>query len=244
LANPVTSDYNQRAKEISESFENSVISFPFPGWTLSLTGVEKFEMFSGFASSITIENGYTSEYKKSLKFTGGPEGEIIDQQGITSGFSPLLGINVTFKPISEGNLTASFKLNKTTNYDLIPSTPVLNITNTSDISINATYTKQGFKIPLFGLSLDNDLSISFSYTRTTNDPRTVKFDAYNLIWSDDALNGSISTSLNPAIIYALSKSVSIQLFYKYTKVQPTEGSIAIPTRTSNEAGLNIKLTIQ
>jgi hypothetical protein len=245
LAKPSdTLDFNVRAKQISDSFKQNIVSFPFPGWTMTLTGVEKFDMFSGFASSITIENGYTSEYKESIKFTGGPEGEITEQQSITSGFSPLLGINVTFKPIAEGNLTASLKINKTTNYDLIPSTPVLNNTNTSDISINATYTKSGFKIPLFGLSLDNDLSISFSYTRTTNDPRTIKYDALNLYWSDDALNGSISTSLNPAIIYALSKSVSVQLFYKYTKVQPTEGSIAIPTRTSNEAGLNVKLTIQ
>lgn len=231
-----------KSQQIAEAFENNVVSFPFPSWTLTLSGVEKFEMFSNFASAITIENSFNADYKKTTKFTTGVGIETIEAQNITSGFSPLIGVNVTFKPIGEGNLTTSFKLNKTTSYDLVPSTPVLNNTATSDLSINASYSKQGFKIPLFGLSLDNDLSISFSYTRTKNDPRSMKYDQYG--WTNTALNGSISTTLNPAIMYALSKSVSVQLFYKYTKIEPTEGSSQVIQRTSNEAGLNIKLTIQ
>ncbi|RPI19062.1 MAG: cell surface protein SprA [Ignavibacteriae bacterium] len=243
LAKPSdTLDNLSKAKQISESFENNIVSFPFPSWSLTLNGIEKFDMFSGFASSISFENSFNAEYKKSMKFTG-IGSETIESQNITSGFSPLIGVNVTFKPVGEGNLTASLKINKTTSYDLIPSTPVLNNTSTSDLSINATYTKQGFKIPLFGLSLDNDISISFSYTRTKNDPRSMKLQP-GAFWSNDALNGSISTSINPAILYALSKSVSVQLFYKYTKIEPTPGSNQVIERTSNEAGLNVKLTIQ
>lgn len=240
LANPIDTS-STKSKEVSDSFDNNVVSFPFPGWNLTLSGVEKFEMFSNFASSITIENAFSSDYTKSYKFTGGT-GEQIDRQAITSGFTPLIGINITFKEIEGGNLAASFKLNKTDNFDLTPATLVVTETATSDVSINASFTKSGFKIPLFGLSLDNDLSIAFSYTRTVNDPRTIKYE-YG-IWSDDAQNGSISTTLNPSIQYALSKSVTVQLFYKYTKIGPTQGSIQIPTRTSNEAGLNLKLAIQ
>jgi cell surface protein SprA len=240
LAKPDISSTTQ-AKEISDSFDKNIVSFPFPGWNLTLSGIEKFEMFSGFASSISFENAYSSDYKKTIKLSGGM-GETVDQQSLTSGFTPLIGINVTFKQVEGGNLTASFKLNKTNNYELTPSSLLVNNTATNDLSINASYTKQGFKIPLFGLSLDNDLSIAFSYTRTTNDPRTIKYELG--IWNDNAQNGSISTTLNPSIQYALSRSVTVQLFYKFTKIGPSVGSNQIPTRTSNEAGLNLKLSIQ
>jgi hypothetical protein len=235
-----TLDNATKSRIVSESFEKDVVSFPFPGWSLTLSGIEKFEMFSNFASSISFENSYSADYKKTGKFGGLTE--TIDNQNITSSFTPLIGINVTFKEIEGGNLTASFKLNKSNIFDLTPSSLVINNTATSDMSINASYTKQGFKIPLFGLSLDNDISIAFSYTRTTNDPRIIKFDQG--IWTNDALNGSVSTSINPSIQYALSRSVTVQLFYKFTKVEPSEGSDQIPTRTSNEAGLNLKLSIQ
>jgi hypothetical protein len=232
----------EQSKQISESFDNDIVSFPFPGWNLTLSGIEKFEMFSGFASQISFENAFSSDYKKSTRFSGSTPEPTIENQAITSGFTPLIGVNVTFKEIEGGTLNASFKINKTDNYDLTPATLVVNNTATSDLSINASYTKQGFKIPLFGLALDNDLSIAFSYTRTSNDPRVIKFEQG--IWHDDALNGSISSTLNPSIQYALSRSVTIQVFYKYTKVEPSEGSQQIPTRTSNEAGLNLKLSIQ
>jgi cell surface protein SprA len=241
LAKPNVS--NLQAKEISESFENEVLSFPFPGWNLTLSGIEKFEMFSNFASNISFENAYSTDYKKITKYTGIGE-ETVETQNITSGFNPLIGLNVTFKQIEGGALTASLKISKTNNYDLTPSSQTINNTSTSDLSINASYTKSGFKIPLFGLSLDNDLSIAFSYTRSSNDPRLFRYSFEEGIWHDDALNGSISTSINPSIQYALSRSVTVQVFYKYTKIEPSEGSQQIPTRKSNEAGLNIRLAIQ
>jgi len=249
LAKPVNDTINQeelarrQAEEIANSFENDFVSFPFPTWNLTLTGVEKFELFQGFANSVSIESGYTSEFKKITKIASG-QPDIIQSESITTGFSPLIGVNINFKPIEGGNLTASFKLNKTNNYDLTPQSALINNTATSDISINASYTKTGFTIPLFGLSLSNDLTISFSYTRTVNDPKKLQFSNLTGIWEESALNGSISTTINPSIQYALSKSVTLQLFYKHNKTGPTEGSAQIPTRTNNEAGLNLKLAIQ
>jgi hypothetical protein len=232
-----------QAKEISDSFENNIVSFPFPSWTLTLSGVEKFEMFSNFAQSVTIESGYSSEYKKILTYNG-KDPEFASNQAITAGFSPLVGVNFTFKPISEGNLTASFKLSKTDNYNLEPNSASITNTATNDLSINASYTKSGFKVPLFGLSLENNLTISFSYTRTKNDPVVYRYDPIGDIWNTNSQTGSTSTTVSPSIQYNLSKSVTLQLFYKYTKVEPTGQNLQITTRTSNEAGLNIKLQIQ
>ncbi len=219
------------------------MTFTFPSWNLTLNGVEKFELFKGFANSITIESGYTSEYKKTYTYDG-INAQLLSAQSLTTGFSPLIGVSVTFKPISEGSMTASIKLNKTNNYIVDPNNATINNTSTTDLSINASYTKSGFNVPLFGLSLKNDLTISFSYTSSTNDPEIFNYDATNQLWNQNSLNGTTNVTLNPSIQYALSRSVSLQLFYKYTKIAPIQGSLLLPTRTSNEAGLNVKLTIQ
>jgi cell surface protein SprA len=244
LAKPTSQE--TQAKEISESFENNIVSFPFPSWTLSLTGAEKFEMFSQFAQSITIESGYTSEYRKVLRFDG-INPEFITAQAITSGFTPLIGVNINFKPISDGTFTASFKLNETANLNMDPNNAKLTNTATNDLSINASYTKSGFNLPIFGLSLENNLTISFSYTKTKNDPVVYSYLPENRaegIWDVNSQNGSTSTTLNPSIQYNLSRSVTLQLFYKYTKVEPTGNNLIITTRTANEAGLNVRLQIQ
>jgi hypothetical protein len=241
LAKPITTDATQKANEISESFENEFVSFPFPNWNLTLTGVEKFELFSPFASSVSIDNAYTSDYKKNYAYNGS-QPEYITSHQLTTGFNPLIGVNITFKQIEGGNLTTSFKLNKTDNYDLAPSDARINTTSTSELSFNASYSKQGFSIPLFGLSLKNDLTVSFTYSRSVNDPRTLIYTGG--IWETNSQTGTITTTLNPSIQYALSKSVTVQIFYKYSKTEPTEGVLKISTTKSSEAGLNIKLAIQ
>lgn len=230
-----------QAKFFTQNFEKNMVSFPFPSWTLSLTGIEKFEMFENIAQSITLESGYSSEYRKILAYDG-RQAEYISSQALTSGFTPLIGVNFTFKQISGGNLTASFKLSNTNNFSFDPASAKLTNNATNDIAINASYTKSGFTIPLFGLALDNNLTISFSYTRTKNDPQVHSY--LNGFWESNTQNGSTSTTLNPSIQYNLSRSVTMQLFYKYTKIEPTGTNLQITTRTTNEAGLNIRLQIQ
>jgi cell surface protein SprA len=220
-----------------------LVSFPFPSWTLALTGIEKFEMFSNFAQTITLESGYSSEYRKVISYDGRSP-EYISQQALTSGFTPLIGVNFNFKQISGGNLTASFKISKTNNFTMDPNNAKLTNTATNDLAINASFTKSGFSLPIFGLSLENNLTISFSYTRTKNDPLVYSFSNETASWESNSQNGSTSTSLNPSIQYNLSRSVTMQLFYKYTKIEPTGSNLQITTRTTNEAGLNIRLQIQ
>ena len=230
-----------QAQYFSENFEKNMVSFPFPSWTLSLSGIEKFEMFQNIAQTITLESGYSSEYRKVISYNG-TSPEYISAQALTSGFTPLIGVNFTFKQLSGGNLTASFKLSNTNNYIFEPTNAKLTNTATNDIAINASFTKSGFSLPLFGLSLENNLTISFSYTRTKNDPQVWSYlEPY---WESNSQNGSTSTTLNPSIQYNLSRSVTMQLFYKYTKIEPTGSNLQITTRTTNEAGLNIRLQIQ
>lgn len=243
ITNKLARPENQstQAKEIAESFENNIVSFPFPSWNLTLNGIEKFDLFKNIAQSVTLESAYSSEYRKILSYDG-INPEYISAQAIAAGFTPLIGLNFNFKPISEGTFTASFKLSKTNTYNMEPNNAKLTNTSTNDLAINASYTKSGFNLPLFGLSLENNLTISFSYTRTKNDP--VVYSYQNFLWEANTQNGSTSTTINPSIQYNLSRSVTLQLFYKFTKIEPTGNNLLITTRTSNEAGLNIRLQIQ
>jgi cell surface protein SprA len=214
----IPDDALSQAKFISDNFEKNFVSFPFPTWTLNLTGVEKFEMFSGFAQSMTIESGYSTEYKKVFTYDGRSP-EIISALALTSSFSPLVGVSISFKPISDGTLTASFKLGAGNNYNIEPNNNArITNTGTSDLSINASYTKSGFKIPLFGLALDNNLTIGLSYTRTKNEPLVYELDIVQGIWSQNAQSGSTTTTtLNPQFNTICQAALSSSCFTNTTR---------------------------
>ncbi|MCX6165304.1 MAG: cell surface protein SprA, partial [Ignavibacteriae bacterium] len=237
------SDPNENNKMFSSAFKSQIGSIPFPNWTLSISGLEKFPLFSEFASTVSFENGFSSEYSEASSVDASNI-EVISRQSVTQTFSPLFGLNVSFKPMFGGSLTASFRLNKAITNSLVPSSNLIQSNNTSDWSLNANYAKAGFEIPFFGLSLKNDISFALTVSKNTNEPTDYKFSAGNS--SPEALpgNGSAVTTLNPSIQYSLSSKVQMQLFYKYIKTEPTQGILNTIPRTSNEGGLNIRISIQ
>jgi cell surface protein SprA len=225
----------------AEEVKSKLAGFAFPNWTLTVSGLEKFPLFAQFAQSVTFDNSFQSEY------TEGRSIDILDNttvtnQRIVQSFSPLIGLNFNFKPLLGGNMTANFKFNKAVSYVVNPQSSLIQSTNTSDWSINANYTKAGFDIPLFGLELKNDISFALTIARTLNDP--IDYVYPRGVRDKRPGAGSSQLTINPSVQYNLSSKVTMQLFYKYIKTQPTENTVAITPRTSNEGGLNIKITIQ
>jgi hypothetical protein len=237
----MTNDLQANTQIISSAFKSQLSSFPFPNWSLSISGVEKIPMFSEFASSVTIENSYTSEYNEAFTLDNNNI-NIPQRQGVTQSFSPLLGINITFKETFGGNLTSTFRINSSKSSILTPTSTLVQVTNTSDWSFNANYSKAGFDIPFFGLSLKNDISFSLTISKNTTDPIDYKYNVTGLETSPGS--GSVVTTINPSIQYSLSSKVQMTLFYKYIKTDPTQNSASIVPRTSKEAGLNIRIQIQ
>jgi cell surface protein SprA len=140
-------------------------------------------------------------------------------------------------------LTAAVKINRGDNYSLEPSNGRITNTATSDFSNCASYTKNGFKIP-FWISFDNNFTLSFSYTVTKNEPIVYNYSPLLGLWEQNAQTGATTTTtINPSVQYNLSKSVVLQLFYKYNKIEPT-GGVWVSLQEEAEAGLNIKLQIQ
>lgn len=225
----------------ADAVKSNLAGFAFPNWTLTISGLEKFPLFAQFAQSVTLDNSFQSEYSE------GTSSDISDfttvtNQRIVQSFSPLIGLNFNFKQLLGGNFTANFKYNKAVTYIINPQSSLIQSTNTNDWSINANYTKAGFDIPLFGLSLKNDISFALTIARTLNDP--IDYVYPRGIRDKRPGAGSSQLTINPSVQYSLSSKVTMQLFYKYIKTQPTENTVAITPRTSNEGGLNIKITIQ
>jgi len=237
-----TANPDENVKNMAEQFKSKIGSIPFPNWTLSVSGLEKFPLFQEIASTVTLENGFTSEYSEASSVNA-TNIEVISRQSVTQSFTPLIGLNISFKPMFGGSLTAAFRLNKSKTNSLVPSSSLIQVTNTNDWSLNANYAKAGFEIPFFGLSLKNDIAFALTISVNTNEPADYKFAEGNIKGEKVVGNGSKVTTVNPSIQYSLSSKVSMQLFYKYMKTVPLDNVSTIP-RSSNEGGLNIRISIQ
>jgi cell surface protein SprA len=231
----------QNRRNLTSAFKDKIASFPFPNWTLTITGLEKFPFFSQFANSVTLDNSFNSEYKES-RLIDINSYDIPNNQAVTQSFSPLVGLNFNFKEVLGGNLNSTFRLNTSNSHILNPIGASIQSIKTNEWSVNANFTKTGFSIPLFGLSLQNDIAFALTLSKTTNEPINYEFGTGFRV--PVAGNGSTVTTINPSVQYSLSSKVTMQLFYKYQKTLPTGQTVTTVPRTSNEGGLNIRITIQ
>ncbi|MBK8983372.1 MAG: cell surface protein SprA [Ignavibacteria bacterium] len=231
----------QSRAQLTSAFEDQISSFPFPNWTLSISGLEKFPLFSEFASQVSVENNFISEYRES-RLIDINSIDIPNSQAVTQAFSPLLGLNVVFKEILGGNMTTNFRINSSISNILNPIGASVQSIGTSEWSVNANFTKSGFSIPLFGLSLQNDIAFALTFSNSKNEP--VNYEFGSGVKVPVTGNGSTVTTINPSVQYSLSSKVSMQLFYKYISTKPTGTSVTTVPRSSNEGGLNIRITIQ
>ncbi len=215
---------------------------PRPNWSFRWDGLEKMELFSSFASRVSLDHAYTSSFRRRWRLTTTGV-EVTESEQVTQSFSPLVGLSVMFKLIGKGNLSANVRYGTSTTTDLAPIVQNITETNTTDINISATYSRSGFELPLFGLSLSNDLDISFSYSHSKNNRRV--FDFKKIFKKDgEPLEGTIRTSMEPRIRYILSARVTASIYYKYSKLKPDAGGSRIPGSTINEGGLDIRVQIQ
>lgn len=212
---------------------------PRPNWSITWDGLEKYSIFSSFANRVSLQHSYQSSFARAWRLN--PDGiEETQSQKITYGFQPLIGMSITFKPWGGGNLGGQFKIGNTVSYDMGIQSKNITQTFSRDISFSINYTKSGFDLPFLGISLKNDLNISISYTQMRNS--TVLYDMLNFKEEGIPQDGTIRTTLEPRIRYVISSRLTIAIYYRRTKVEP-EGASKIPPTTTNEAGLNINLTI-
>ena len=213
---------------------------PRANWHFSWDGLEKFPIFSAIAERVTLDHSYASDYTEGWKLTKGGKKEIQSQK-ISYGFSPLVGLNMTFGQLWGGNLSGNIKYSTRSSYDLGVTTTNITETFSKDIGFSASYSKSGFELPLFGIALKNDIEFSLSYTLTQNS--VVRYEMDNFSEAGTPQNGTTRTTIEPRIRYTISSKVTISLFYKRSTVEP-EGAARISPTTTNEAGLDVNILIQ
>jgi cell surface protein SprA len=213
---------------------------PRANWRITWDGLEKILFFKSLAERISLDHAYSSTYTEGWKLTS--EGnEEIQTQRVEYGFTPFAGLNITFGQLWGGNLNGSIKFSSRTTYDLGLSTSNINETLSRDIGFTASYSKAGFDVPLFGVSLKNDVEFLISYTSTKNS--VVRYEMNNFTEEGVPQDGTTRTTIEPRIKYTISSKVSLSIFYKRSSVEP-EGAARIPPTTTNEAGLDVNIVIQ
>ncbi len=213
---------------------------PRPNWTLTWSGLEKMGLFKGFAKSMSLTHGYSSNYREGWRIDAAGKRQV-PVQSISYGFSPLIGMNITFNNLWGGNLSGNARFNTRNSFDLTNSTAKITESYTKDINVSATFSKSGFELPFFGLSLKNDISFTVGYTYSHQ--ASTLYDLKD--WKDDGdiLNGNTRTIIEPNLKYTISSRVTINIFYKRTTYEP-DGATTTPATTTNEAGLEVHISIQ
>jgi hypothetical protein len=162
---------------LSESFHDGLESFAFlpasirkimpsVNWAFRWDGIEKWSLFGGIARRIALEHNYTSTYQENARITD--NGRFVDGQQVQLGFQPLIGLTMSFDETKlKGTLTGTVRYNTKTSYSLLSATSNISRESSSELSIQGTYSRRGFKFALLGIDLENDLEFAFlgSYKR-------------------------------------------------------------------------------
>jgi len=247
-------DTRASSEKIAQAFEDGFEALPLSrkilgsiaprlNWSFHWDGLEKFVLFKSFAQRVSLDHAYQSDYRRQWTIT--PDGsEVTQSQEITTGFSPLIGLNLTFKNFGKGSFGGTFRYNISNTYDLAPSSQNLTETDASTYNITVNYSRQGFQFPFFGLSLSNDIDMSFTYGLTSNSSKMYDFSQTEFNTAGNPLQGLDNITMEPRIRYTLSSRVTSSIYYRYTKVKPGEGGSRIPGSTVNEGGLEVHVSIQ
>lgn len=244
---------HNQSEALSEAFEKGLEALPFlnklfgqyvprPNWTLRWDGIEKIVGVGNVVDHMSLEHAYGSSFRRDFRGDVGG-GERTDVERVQYGFTPLLGVNATFREFLKGNMSGNLRYNTSTVYDL--NLAGLNIveTGTQEFSLSLTYSRRGFRFPLFGLNLTNDVDLSVTFSRAKNSRRSFDPALLSINQEGIPIEGSTRTNLEPRIRYILSSRVSAALFYRLTKIAPDDQGSPIPGTTTNEAGVEIHITI-
>ncbi len=251
LDEPDTLRRNERlAQALAESFTDEMESFTFLpnpirrilprlNWTLRWEGLEDFWFFGGLARRVSLEHRYQSTYQENILVND--QGREIEAQSIDMAFQPLIGLNFQFDQDKlDGNLSAKLRYNTRTTYRVSTAGRSINEDNTRDFSLEASYAKRGFNLPLFGMNLEND--IEFGFTAQWRNTSRAVFDIEDTENPDgNRLDGSTQIIIEPSARYTISRRVRARGFFRY-EANLNEGA-ATPGNTVTQVGLEVSISI-
>lgn len=245
------------SQALAESFETGLESLSFfsgglaqimprVNWSLTWEGLEKmnlfgWDVFHGLAKTVRLEHKYVSTFQKNESYSDAT-GNVVQSESVDLGFQPLIGLAMQFDETKlNGNMTANLRYNTKTNYALSTSDRgTISKSVANEFSLQVTYNRKNFELPLFGTVFKNDLELSLltSYRRT-------KRATYQVEATDgtdgSSLDGTTNIIIEPRARYAMSRTVTASLFFRY-EANLNEGA-ATPGTTTTQIGLDIRIAI-
>lgn len=249
LNNP--NDTRTPQQKISDAFVKGFETLPFldklfgqyvPRMNYSFTwdGLEQLPLFKSFAAHVSFNHAYQSTYSENWSITNGAT-PVVGAQTVSYGFQPLAGLNIAFKSIGDATISGSVLYNTSTQYSLNPTARSIAEQYTSTLTITADYAKKGFSLPLFGLNLQNDVDISASFSRAASTQSNFLIDTFNP--NGDPISGTTQNTLEIRFRYDVSQRVTASIYYRNTKIIPTVQATQIFGSTTNEAGVDVHVSI-
>jgi hypothetical protein len=213
---------------------------PRMNYSFSWDGLEQLPLFKSFATHVSFTHAYQSTYSENWHNTNG-SGQVTDAQTLSYGFQPLAGLNIAFKSIGDATISGSILYNTSTQYSLNPTTSSIAQQYTGQLTITADYAKKGFSLPLFGLNLQNDVDISASFSQAASTSSSFSMDAFTP--GGTPISGTTQNSLEIRFRYEVSQRVTASIYYRNTRIIPTIPASLTPGSTTNEAGVDVHVSI-
>ena len=213
---------------------------PSLNWTLRWDGIEKIGPFKGLAQRIFVEHAYQGTYTENARIND--NGRIVEVQQIRAGFTPMIGVNMSFDERRlNGLLTATARYNVTTTHGLNASArSTISRETAHELQIQASYIRRGVSLKFLGLDLQNDMEFSFN-TQVRRNLRA-QYDVLDYKGPDGSLvDGTTQITIEPRARYTISNRVTASAFFRY-EGNFSEGA-ANPGFSTSQVGIDIRLSI-
>lgn len=235
-------------------------TIPSINWNVTYDGLRNLKPFKKILRNFVISHGYKSSYSVSgytnnqlfeedptaLGFTAvrDTNGNFVPQYilqniSLMEVFSPLISLDMTWK----NSLTTKFEVKKNRNYSLnFQNNQVTHVT-TMEYIFGIGYRIEKLRLPFIvaGKRLENDLQLRLDIGIRDNKTTVNRLPDVNSGYTQTVTAGSQNITVKFYADYAISKSVSVRLFYDYMRTNPF---MAGQYRTANtNAGLSIRLTL-
>ena len=220
------------------------VPFPLPSWRVTYSGIANWPLIRSLTTSASLRHGFASDYsadfQKSLQggleddfsLSGGPTIAYVlptinvDAVRVNKRFQPLLGLDLSF----EGGVQASFSWNKTHTYSLSTINNVVSDTQSDEMTLTASYSTTGLRLPFFDRQLNNRINFSITVSRSVENDRAYFIRrAIEAAITDpaftpemaleepyaDILTQTSRLQIQPKIAYQFSNIVSADIFVDY-----------------------------
>jgi cell surface protein SprA len=245
------------------------LPIPMPGWTVNYSGLSEWPLINRLTQSLTVRHGYNADYNAGYATVTGDSVDTFPFGGqqiefvrpdfsigsirINERFQPLIGVDISWL----GNLQTNVSWNRNNSYMLSTTNSVVTESTTSELTVTASYRKQGLSIPFFSIGqLNNQISFNLTLSRAINDEQRfsmkralVSASLDDAFQAEDALQGDNVTpvqqtqrlAITPKISYQFSNRVSADFVLRYEKF--TSENSRRPSYTNVNGGFNVRINV-